>query len=77
MTLTAKPSPLLGLFLVLCAAIFTALPASVRSEEAPKAQSDMEATEPGTARRREARQALADRADPYRRTPSWAPTSAR
>jgi len=48
MTVTAKPSPLLGLFLVLCAAIFTALPASVRSEEAPKAQSDMEATEPGT-----------------------------
>ena len=33
---------------MLCAAIFTALPASVRSEEAPKAQSDMEATEPGT-----------------------------
>ena len=48
MTVTAKPSPLLGLFLVLCAALFTALPASVRSEEAPKAQSDMEATEPGT-----------------------------
>ncbi|MGI9313635.1 MAG: hypothetical protein ACR2PN_02940 [Luminiphilus sp.] len=47
MTTTAKPSPLLGRFLVLCAVIFMSLPSSLRSEEALKEQSDLDATEPG------------------------------
>jgi hypothetical protein len=47
MTTTAKPSPLLGRFLVLCAVIFMSLPSSLRSEEALQEQSDLDATEPG------------------------------
>ena len=47
MNATAKPSPLLGRFLVLCAVIFMSLPCSLRSEEALKEQSDLNATEPG------------------------------
>ncbi len=47
MTATAKPYPLLGLLLALWAAIFMFFPTSVRSEEAPSDQSDLDATEPG------------------------------
>ena len=48
MSTTAKPSPLLGLLCVLCVAVSASLAGSVRSEEALREQSDLDATEPGT-----------------------------